>query len=145
MKWLFPLLLAEAFLVPAPSFAASDPYIITLRPAADATKVEKEFQLKPRHRYHHALNGFAVSLDPEKVQKLKKDRRVLAVEPDGKIELCEQTNSTGIIRMGLTNFPIARINGVDERINVDVAVLDTGIQTNHPDLNVYRAVVFADA
>ena len=68
----------------------------------------------------------------------------------------------GILRMGLTNFPVAQINGQDERLNVDVAVLDTGIQidttnlaTNavfnttlhgpHPVLpNVVQAVGFAD-
>src|ERR1019366_6105688 len=41
---------------------------------------------------------------------------------------------------GITNFPVAHINGQDHRINVDVAVMDTGIQTNHPDLNVVQAV-----
>src|SRR5439155_8874568 len=37
--------------------------------------------------------------------------------------------STGILRMGITNFPVAHINGQDNRISVDVAVLDTGIDT----------------
>ena len=35
--------------------------------------------------------------------------------------------------------PTARINGVDERVNVDVAVLDTGVDLDHPDLNVFTA------
>ena len=31
---------------------------------------------------------------------------------------------------------IAKINGVDERVDADVAIVDTGIQPTHPDLNV---------
>ena len=71
MKLLIPVLFAEALMFTAPSFAASDPYSITLRPEADAAKVEKEFQLKPGHRPRHALNGLAVSHDQEKVRNGK--------------------------------------------------------------------------
>jgi subtilisin len=35
--------------------------------------------------------------------------------------------------------PTANINGSGQRVNVDVAVLDTGIELDHPDLNVYTA------
>src|SRR5208282_3372475 len=52
----------------------------------------------------------------------------------------DQTVGAGIIRMGITNFPVAHIDGGDHRINVNVAVLDTGIQLDHPDLNVVQAV-----
>ena len=128
----------------ATTFAATESYIVTLHPGTDAKKVAKEFKVKPKHVYRHALSGFAVTLDDDKVKKLKKDKRVLAVEPDGYVELLEQTNSTGILRMGLTNFPLARINGVDERLAVDVAVLDTGIES-HSDLNVVQSVSFTDA
>src|SRR5450756_2078993 len=87
-----------------------------------------------------ALNGFAAPMDSASFEKLKQDTRVLAVEADGEIVPCAQTVPTGILRLGLTNFPVAHINGQDHRINVDVAVMDTGIQTNHPDLNVVQAV-----
>lgn len=28
--------------------------------------------------------------------------------------------------------------------NVDIAILDTGVSSNHPDLNVYRDVTFSN-
>ena len=71
---------------------------------------------------------------------LKQDSRVVLVGGNGRFYPCAQMVPSGVIRMGITNFPLAHINGVDERINVDVAVLDGGIQTNHPDLNVVHAV-----
>ena len=118
--------------------------IVTLRPDADPDAVVREFHLQPTHVYHYALKGFAASIETTTVQQLRLDPRVATVEADGEIVQCGQTNSTGILRMNITNFPVAHINGQDHRINVDVAVLDTGIQTNHPDLNVVQAVGFAD-
>lgn len=81
-------------------------------------------------------------MNTDGVARLRRDPRVLAVERDGPVELCAQTNGAGIVRMGVDQFPMARINGLDERIDVDVAVLDTGIDATHPDLNVVQSVDF---
>jgi subtilisin len=118
-------------------------YIVTCRGEVDAQHLAGECKSKAKHVYCHALHGFVAALTLEEVEKLKRDKRVLAVELDGPITLCGQTNGAGITRMGLTQFPVARINGRDERIDVDVAVIDTGIQLDHPDLNVVRHVRFA--
>jgi subtilisin len=118
--------------------AAAAPMIVTLRREADADVLVKGHGLRPRHTYHHALNGFAASLTSEQAARLRQDPRVVAVEADGQIVPARQTVPTGVLRMGITNFPVAHINGQDHRIDVDVAVMDTGIQTNHPDLNVVQ-------
>jgi subtilisin family serine protease len=127
---------AEA-VVTAPATNVS---IITLKPEADLDAVVSELKLSPNHVYRYALKGFTASLPPAIIQQLRQDPRVLSVEADGEIVPCGQTVPTGILRMGITSFPVAHINGQDHRINVDVAVMDTGIQTNHPDLNVVQAV-----
>ncbi|MGO9204397.1 MAG: S8 family serine peptidase [Limisphaerales bacterium] len=129
------LLLAAASLPPATKV-----FIVTLRGDVDVDGLVNEIGLAPCHRYRHALNGFAAELDAASTAGLRKDARVLAVEADGEIIPCAQTVPTGVLRMGITNFPVAHINGQDNRINVNVAVMDTGIQTNHPDLNVVQAV-----
>ena len=122
--------------------ATSSPpvHIVTLRPGIEPAGLAEAFGLTSRHVYRRALNGFSAPLDANAVQRLKRDSRVLAVEPDGTVFLCGQTVPTGVARMGVTNFPEAHMNGTDQRIDVDVAVLDSGIQTNHPDLNVVQAV-----
>src|ERR1035441_612081 len=112
-------------------------YIVTLRREADQDGCARAFSVQRHHIYRHALNGFAANLDAATVEKLKHDSRVLAVEPDGDVvldattvipagQLTNQIVPSGILRMGLTNFPMTHINGQDNRINVDVAVLDTG-------------------
>lgn len=116
-------------------------HIVTLKPGADPQAVVAECGLHCGHVFRHAFKGFAAVMDDAVVEQLKHDPRVAAVEGDGNVVLCEQTNSTGILRLNLTNFPVALINGLDERIDVDVAVLDTGIDP-HPDLNVYVREAF---
>ncbi len=136
---------------------ANPSYIVTLRREADQDGCAKAFNIQRHHIFRHALNGFAANLDAATAEKLRHDPRVLAVEPDGDVvldattvipagQLTNQIVPSGILRMGLTNFPMTHLNGQDHRINVDVAVLDTGVQLDHPDLNVYLpgSASFAD-
>jgi hypothetical protein len=69
------------------------------------------------------------------------------VEPDVTFSVYEQNPTPpqpqgpqvvtrGERRIGELDSPTAKIDGVDERINIDVAVIDSGIQPDHPDLNV---------
>jgi subtilisin family serine protease len=51
------------------------------------------------------------------------------------VEQPPQALPTGIDRIDADGNPVAQIDGLDERIEVDVAVLDTGIAA-HPDLKV---------
>jgi subtilisin len=124
------------------NMAAPKSYIVTLRRTTDQEGCAQIHRIHRNHIFRHAINGFTADLDAATVQKLKHDPQVLAVELDGQIAPCDQTIPSGIVRMGLTNFPMTRQTGTDQRINVDVAVMDTGIQTNHPDLNVVQWVDF---
>jgi subtilisin family serine protease len=108
--------------------------IVTCRPDANLDAVIADYKLTPLLVYR-ALNGFAAPMDAATIQQLQADGRVLFVEADGPVGLCAQANSTGIVRLGVDQFPVARINGTNEPLNVDVAVIDSGIDP-HPDLNV---------
>ena len=58
------------------------------------------------------------------------------VEQDRRVRAAAQTLPTGINRADADLSPTAGINGVDNRVAADVAVIDTGVSLNHPDLNV---------
>ena len=128
-------------------------YIVTLKPETSADAFVAQRNLKPRKMLPKARSGFAANLagnealimprlnmvicdlDSDEVHTARKDSGVLAVEEDGPVSLCMQTNATGIVRMGVDQFPVARINGTNEPIDVTVAVIDSGIDP-HPDLTV---------
>ncbi|WP_128379928.1 S8 family serine peptidase [Streptomyces cavernae] len=94
---------------------------------------------KVRHVYRHALNGYAASMSPEAAAEVAKDPRVRSVQPDRPVHAtAAQPTPTGVARVGTEKSPTAAIDGIDQRVNVDVAVIDTGISLKHRDLNVYQ-------
>ena len=104
--------------------------------------------------YSHALDGYAATLPSSEVSELRQDPRVEMVTVDhevsileeeaeletideGEIELFEATLPTGIQRSFASANKAIDIDGTDDlRADVDVAVIDTGIDYTHPDLNV---------
>jgi hypothetical protein len=88
--------------------------------------------------YDRVLNGFAATVPAGRVVALRSDPRVAYVEADLAVSIDEQTTPTGVERI-FADAPTSSvgIDGVDDRrVDVDVAVLDTGIDRQHPDLNV---------
>lgn len=87
--------------------------------------------------YSHALNGAAVVVPSGQLRRLKADPRVLYVEPVYIARTTVQTIPTGLVRSYASTNTALDIDGVDDfRVNVDVAVIDTGVDLDHPDLNV---------
>src|SRR5262245_10606528 len=120
---------------------APDPtgrWIVMLKNGADTTavlgKATKRDGVKADRTYGRAVRGFAASLDAKQKRDLLADPNVAAIVPDGIIQVT-QTTPTGVSRVGGAKSVTAAINGVDERVDADVAIVDTGI-AYHPDLNV---------
>ncbi|HEX2057779.1 MAG TPA: S8 family serine peptidase [Actinomycetota bacterium] len=86
--------------------------------------------------YEHALNGYSAVMSPQAAARIGNDPRVEYVEPDIELHATAQTLPTGVNRIDGELSPTARINGIDERVDVDIAILDSGIDLDHPDLNV---------
>jgi subtilisin len=126
--------------------AAEQPssYIVTLRGApgsapAIATAQTRMFRTKVDHVYSHALNGYSAQLTPSQADSLRGDPHVLNVSADQKLSLSAQTMPTGIHRIDGQLSGTMPGNG-SGRVDADIAILDTGIDTRHPDLNVVGGV-----
>ncbi len=118
---------------------ATDRFIVVLRKGADTTAVVDEAGkhdgVKADRKFSKAVHGFSAKLDPKQKAYLSADPNVLAVVPDEVIHMASQTVPTGVSRIFGKLNPIAKIDGVDQRVDADVAIVDTGIAL-HPDLNV---------
>lgn len=88
------------------------------------------------HVFQDAVRGFSAQLPAPALAALQRDPRVSHVELDTVVYLASQSTPTGVERIGTLQNPIASINGIDQRVDVDIAIIDTGIDVTHPDLNV---------
>ena len=93
--------------------------------------------------------GFSAALSDNQRTSLGKDSDVVGISSNRTLSIPRSVESgakaseqpaqiipTGVRRIGGLASPTAKIDGIDERVNADVAILDTGLDRKHPDLNV---------
>jgi subtilisin len=135
--------LAANAAVPAPSDLGAGNYVVVLKDSASARAVAsahaERFGLDVGHVYTSALQGYSATMPASVAALVEAAPAVAWVQKDTPVATTAQSLPTGINRSNADASPTARINGVDERVDVDVAVIDTGVDLSHPDLNVYRA------
>ena len=142
----FILLLFSHWLYAAPPAESPriipDHYIVVFKDDVDtdvaANDLKGRFNMTIGFRYHHALRGMAVKMPARVLEKLAADPRVAYIEPDVIVSINAQTLPTGIDRINADLDPTANIDGINDAMNVDIAILDTGIDLDHPDLNVFK-------
>jgi len=119
-------------------------FIIVLRDdipsaAAVANEMAKAHGLGLAHIYEHALKGFAATVPAGRLQALSRDPRVAFIQPDGEVQAfplgkgIQLDHVASEIPTGINRFDAERNANAASGINV--AVLDTGIDLKHPDLN----------
>ena len=137
--------LAAAMLAAGPAGAAPAPsatqgYIVVLKDTApDARALARahagRLGATVRHVYRHALAGYSAALTAEQAAALRADPAVAAVVPDLPVHALAQTLPTGINRIDGELSSTASGDGAGS-VDVDIAIIDTGIDVDHPDLNV---------
>jgi subtilisin family serine protease len=117
-------------------------YIVALRdsvdhPGAVAAKQTEQHGGDLGFIYRSAFKGYSAQLSKGAVESLRKSPNVRYVVPDYEVEALEQSIPTGVERVAATENEVADIDGKDDvRVDVNVAVIDTGVDQEHPDLNV---------
>ncbi|HAS41339.1 MAG TPA: peptidase S8, partial [Microscillaceae bacterium] len=88
--------------------------------------------------YNTAIEGFAANLSDKEVKALKADPRIATVEPDYEITLDykveSNTGARDFIPYGIAR--VGRANGAGKL----AWVIDSGVDLDHPDLNVNRSL-----
>ncbi|MFT4744642.1 MAG: subtilisin [Nonlabens sp.] len=106
-----------------------------------ASDAAREHRAEVGFVYEHALQGFSASVPAGRLHALQRDPRVSYVEADAQVSIQEQTIPTGVRRIFADGNENITIDGSDvDRIDVDVAIIDTGIDYEHPDLDVVGGV-----
>ena len=111
--------------------------IIEVKPGNNPQAVARALGVLPTHVYSEVFLGFAVELPAAAVRAAERQPGVAGIWPDLPVEAFAETIPTGVRRIDAQN-EWADITG--DGIDADVAVLDTGIDTGNPDLNVVDGV-----
>jgi subtilisin family serine protease len=119
-------------------------YIVVLKDSASGRSVASEHRrvlgASVSHTYDHALHGYAAKLSDAALARVKADPRVARVVQDREgVAIQAQTLPNSLNRIDAELSPLAPGDGTGTAPG-DVAVMDTGIQTDHPDLNVAGGV-----
>jgi subtilisin family serine protease len=119
--------------------SAAGRYIVVLRSDADTaaviTRHRQREGVRPDRTYRSAVRGFAGTLDATQRRALLADPSVVAVVKDEIVRVAAQVNPTGISRVGARSSTVAGIDNIDERVDADIAIVDTGVGPQ-PDLNI---------
>jgi subtilisin family serine protease len=128
-------------------------------------RIVSSLGIHPSFRYGAAIDGFAASLSARQIALLHRDPAVASVTPDAPIsvdpgdvdpagaastdagatelaargihttKLSSPVVPTGVRRINADESPLAKIDGKDDPMDVDVAIIDTGIAP-HKDLRI---------
>ena len=134
-----------ALAAPAPVVtpSAAGSYIVVLEDTAAARTTAaahaERFDLDLGHVYTSAVRGYSATMPAGVADLVAAAPAVDFVQRDTAVRATAQSTPTGIDRAEADTSPTAAIDGTDQRVDVDVAVIDTGADLTHPDLNIYRA------
>jgi subtilisin family serine protease len=113
-------------------------YIVVLKSGADldtATSDARDHGAQVRRTYRSALRGFAANMSDAAASALGGRGDVAYIEPDAAVSVFAQTVPAGITRIAAPLHPYFH-----SATDVDIAIIDTGIEATHPDLNYFTGV-----
>jgi subtilisin len=129
-------------------------------PGRVASRQAREVGARVLHRYRFALKGYGARLSETEVGALRADPRVSFVARDRRVRLTaapalpptcpiqplppdiSQCLPTGVDRIDADESS-SRAGDGKGRVKADIAIIDTGIDLDHPDLNVVGGVACA--
>jgi subtilisin family serine protease len=129
-------------------------YIVVLKPSVSnpsgvGSQLSKQFGGQLGFTYSHAIKGFSVQLSSTAATKLSSAPEVAAVVPDTEVTVAGTPTVAPDPSPQIVVYPLLRIDADKSttisgdgagQVNVNVAVLDTGIDLEHHDLNVAGGV-----
>ncbi len=121
--------------------------IVTVRPGVDQSAVARDHRIVPDFVYNNAIRGFAGSAAGGAMAALMADSRVVAVEPDGIMEIVTtQTSPTwGIDRIDQRATTLSgSYTYTNTGAGVIAYIIDTGLRFDHTEFGT-RAVTGFDA
>ena len=144
------VLVVLACLLPVSAQAANgvgaDRYIVVLKDAVDPARVAElhaaTYGASVDHVWGTALHGYAAVIPNDRVADVRADANVAYVVADGTVSADDQTLPWGIDKIDADVSSTLAGNG-SGTVAGNAYVIDTGIDTTHPDLHVVEFKQYA--
>ena len=120
--------------VPAQAQPIPGQYIVVLHDGGNPNGVANAHGLSMKNKYTGVFNGFAAKIPAQALKGLSKNPHVASIQPDRMVHAIAQITPTGVDRIE------AELDFTPVPVDAGVAVIDTGIDLDHPDLNVVYGV-----
>ncbi len=125
-------------------------YIVVFRdnvtdPEAVTEQLKGKHGFAKGHVYNRVFKGFSAVIPAQALEGLRNNPNVAYIEPDLIMTAFAQTVPTGIKRMAANTNTVVPVDGNPDLPDVDVAVVDTGVDKEHADLTVSGGVRFYNA
>ena len=147
-QWLFIITIAFALIFGTAGYALAKPpsqaekvdvlVSFTEKPGPDEKALIQNAGGKVKRTYH-LVPTMAASIPKGKLDSLRRNPKVTSIEEDITMQIIEE-----ILPWGIDRIDAEVVHGQNKGRGVKVAVLDTGIDLNHPDLRVAGDVSFVD-
>lgn len=99
-------------------------------------ELQEEIDMSVTHVYEHALNGFSATVGKNALERLAADPRVMMIEPVQEMHVDAQTIDWGIRAIAADSSSALCGDGAGTVTGVQIYILDTGCDLDHPDLNL---------
>jgi hypothetical protein len=122
-----------------PDDGEASSWIVVLAPGhdagAEAFGLAAEHGGRAEHVYSHVFQGFSFRGSAQAADSLRHNPNVERVDADGTLSATEEIAPNGVVRIdGWTAHEAGYTGRTTGGTKVRAAILDTGIQSNHPDL-----------
>ncbi len=106
-------------------------------PGLTASNLAQSRGFRILHVYEHTFSGMAIQVGTERsagvLSRLRRDARVSSIGNDRYSSIVAQTYPKGLNRIDGTGATVPE-GSPNDGLDIDVAVVDTGVDTDHPDL-----------
>lgn len=113
-------------------------YLITFNNKIDEKLIQKHEGIIEETYFETIAN---IKIPQNKIKELKKNPKIKSIELNENVRAFEQKNDWGI---NFLNIPFIQKNHKLTGKNISIAILDTGIDMNHEDLNIRRSISFIE-